>query len=53
MVPFTPDDEISLIKRYNIDILINKNRKAKATYAKSETPVSLVVPVLMFERLIL
>lgn len=48
--PFLVEDEIALMKKYNINLLISKNSGGKATEAKLTAARELKTPVIMIKR---
>ncbi len=48
--PFSIADEVSLLRKYRIDLLISKNSGGTATYAKIEAAKRLGIPVVMINR---
>ncbi len=50
IAPFSLEDEITLMKRHNIDCLVTKNSGGDKTYAKLQAARKLGIDVLMLER---
>jgi precorrin-6A/cobalt-precorrin-6A reductase len=48
--PFTVEDEIALLRRHRIDLLVSKNSGGDATAAKLEAARLLGLPVVMVDR---
>jgi precorrin-6A/cobalt-precorrin-6A reductase len=48
--PFALDDELALLRREAIEIVVSKNSGTPATYAKIEAARRLGLPVVMIER---
>ncbi|MBZ9936270.1 cobalt-precorrin-6A reductase [Mesorhizobium sp. BR1-1-16] len=48
--PFTIEDEIALLSRHRIDVLVTKNSGGDATRAKLDAARALGIPVLMVDR---
>ena len=51
--PFSVDDEIALMRKYEIDWLVSKNSGGTASYAKIEAARALSIPVMMVGRAVL
>ncbi len=48
--PYTLENEIKLLKKHNISMLVSKNSGGASTYAKIEATRHLKIPVLMVKR---
>ena len=48
--PFSVDDEIALMRKYEIEWLVSKNSGGAASYAKIEAARALFIPVMMVGR---
>ena len=48
--PFTKDNDIALMRRHNIDLLVAKNAGGIGTYAKIEVARELGIEVVMIDR---
>ena len=48
--PFTVEDELALLRRHDIDLLVSKNAGGGATEAKLTAARALGLPVVMVER---
>ncbi len=48
--PFTLEDELALIRREAIDVIVTKNSGGAATYAKVQAARMLNIPLIMIER---
>ncbi len=48
--PFRLDDELALLERERIEVIVSKNAGTDATYAKIEAARALAIPVIMVER---
>jgi len=48
--PFAEDDELALLQRYNIDVVVTKHAGGDATYGKLAAARQLNIPVLMVKR---
>ena len=48
--PFTVDDDVALMKRHKIDLVVSKNSGGTGAYAKIEAARRLSLPVLMIDR---
>ena len=48
--PFTVDDDVALMQRHKIDLVVSKNSGGTGAYAKIEAARRLGLPVLMIDR---
>ncbi|MEH6546831.1 MAG: cobalt-precorrin-6A reductase [Sneathiella sp.] len=48
--PFKMDDEIKLLQRHQVDVVVSKNSGGAATYAKIVAARTLQLPVIMIDR---
>ena len=48
--PFNIDDDISLIKKFKIDLIISKNAGGSGAFSKIQAARILKIPVIMIKR---